>query len=476
VLPTFPAHVGVTGVLTLVKSGLSYTFGVNFQNVAEETNVSDMSKREVLVQDTDTGAFWRVKLTNLPTGQTDWGSIQNKPTEFPPSPIADGQVLGNVSGSTGVPVGVTLSALLDKISNTRGAVLYRGASGWAALGAGTAGQVLTSGGAGADPSWQTATAAPIGADALGGFRNKIINGDGRINQRGASSGISDDEYAHDRHYALTQSADITVSTLTAPADGIAYMMRLTQSDASAQRMGYAQILEAAETYGLRGKTVTLGGKLRYSNAAAVRFAVLEWTGTADTVTSDVVLDWTSGTYTAGDFFLASNLTVAAVGSITPSAATITDWSLTATISSSANNIIVFYWTEGTAAQNSTLDMRWYLVEGDATAEDDPFSPRHIQQELALCQRYYYKASNAALSYPFRGFNFSGSAVPVSVGAPHPVKMRSTPSVSFEWEIDDVAQAGSPGVVALSADSWSITHSVGAGSFIDIVAVTMDAEL
>ena len=31
-----------------------------------------------------------------------------------------------------------------------------------------------------------------------------------------------------------------------------------------------------------------------------------------------------------------------------------------------------------------------LVEGDATAEDDPFSPRHIQQELALCQRYFQK--------------------------------------------------------------------------------------
>jgi len=77
--------------------------------------------------------------------------------------IADGRVLGNVSGSTGVPVGVTLSALLDKISNTRGAVLYRGASGWTALGAGAAGQVLTSGGAGADPSWQDTSA---GVDAL----------------------------------------------------------------------------------------------------------------------------------------------------------------------------------------------------------------------------------------------------------------------------------------------------------------------
>ncbi|HEY8354352.1 MAG TPA: hypothetical protein VIK69_04980 [Methylophilaceae bacterium] len=101
VLPTFPAHVGVTGVLTLVKSGLSYTFGVNFQNVAEETNVSDMSKREVLVQDTDTGAFWRVKLTNLPTGQTDWAHIQNKPATFPSSPhthpvaeISDATVTG----------------------------------------------------------------------------------------------------------------------------------------------------------------------------------------------------------------------------------------------------------------------------------------------------------------------------------------------------------------------------------------------
>lgn len=277
VLPTFPANVVATGAVDISKSGLTYTFGLNFQNVIEETNVSDMSKREVLVQDTDTGAFWRVKLTNLPTGQTDWGSIQNKPATFPPSPhthpvaeisdatplgqslvtaanaaaartaigavnragdtmtgtlwvpttlfvnaanasespavrlmdesgvrrgtvywdrtlnqvwvvlhdatgavantirlsatgatigtspiwtnankqIADGQVLGNVSGSTGVPVGVTLSALLDKISNTRGAVLHRGASGWAALGAGAAGQVLTSGGAGADPSWQT---------------------------------------------------------------------------------------------------------------------------------------------------------------------------------------------------------------------------------------------------------------------------------------------------------------------------------
>lgn len=264
---------------------------------------------------------------------------------------------------------------------------------------------------------------------LAGFRNKIINGDGAINQRGASSGISDDEYAHDRHYALTQSNDITVSTIDNPADGIAHMMRLTQDNASAQRMGYAQALEAEVTYGLRGKTVTLGGKLRYSNAAAVRYAVLEWTGTADALTSDVVNDWTSGTYTGGNFFNSTTLTVTQVGSITPSAATITDWSMTVTIGSSVNNIIVLYWTESTAAQNSTLDMRWYLVAGDATGEGDPFSPRHISQELALCQRCYWRGSAAGHGLGYRYADASVNQL-AACEFSFPVPMRVDPTLSI----------------------------------------------
>lgn len=48
---------------------------------------------------------------------------------------------------------VNLQTLLDALSSTQGAVLYRGASGWVALAPGTAGQVLTSGGPAADPHW-----------------------------------------------------------------------------------------------------------------------------------------------------------------------------------------------------------------------------------------------------------------------------------------------------------------------------------
>src|SRR5689334_7044714 len=51
----------------------------------------------------------------------------------------------------------TASAKLDAdIGSTRGSILYRGASGWAILTPGTSGYVLTSNGAGADPSYTAA--------------------------------------------------------------------------------------------------------------------------------------------------------------------------------------------------------------------------------------------------------------------------------------------------------------------------------
>lgn len=54
---------------------------------------------------------------------------------------------------------VDASEMLDDgIGSTRGSVLYRGASGWAILTPGTATYVLTSNGAGADPSWQAVSA------------------------------------------------------------------------------------------------------------------------------------------------------------------------------------------------------------------------------------------------------------------------------------------------------------------------------
>lgn len=226
--------------------------------------------------------------------------------------------------------------------------------------------------------------------ALLGGRNRLINGNGAINQRAPTTN-ADDTYCVDRHYILTQTGTVAVSVLSDVTDGLPSMMRLTQSQAWAQRMGVAQIIEGANCKDLRGAVSTLLGKVRCSAAQAIRYAVLEWTGTVDAVTSDVVNSWTNGTFTAGQFFNSTTLNVLATGAITPAAATVTDFLLPATLGSSANNIIVFIWTEGTAAQNVTLDVAWQFAKGDLTGQTYPIEVRSSQQELALCQRHMRKS-------------------------------------------------------------------------------------
>lgn len=68
---------------------------------------------------------------------------------------ADGTFLANTSGGVTQPIATTLSTFLDNViaGAARGYLLVRGASGWAGLAPGTAGQVLQTGGAGADASW-----------------------------------------------------------------------------------------------------------------------------------------------------------------------------------------------------------------------------------------------------------------------------------------------------------------------------------
>lgn len=62
--------------------------------------------------------------------------------------------LATYSATGNAVSGASLSSFLDaSIGSTQGSVLYRNAAGWVALGPGSAGQLLSSGGAGANPSW-----------------------------------------------------------------------------------------------------------------------------------------------------------------------------------------------------------------------------------------------------------------------------------------------------------------------------------
>lgn len=69
---------------------------------------------------------------------------------------ATSRALGRKTSGAGDPEELTLSELLDFIgSAAQGDILYRGASAWARLAAGTSGQYLKTQGAGANPTWDT---------------------------------------------------------------------------------------------------------------------------------------------------------------------------------------------------------------------------------------------------------------------------------------------------------------------------------
>lgn len=80
---------------------------------------------------------------------------------------ATSRILGRKSASSGDTEECTLSEVLDFISSAaQGDILYRGASSWARLGAGTSGQALVTGGASANPSWSAVGSGSGGALTL----------------------------------------------------------------------------------------------------------------------------------------------------------------------------------------------------------------------------------------------------------------------------------------------------------------------
>lgn len=234
-----------------------------------------------------------------------------------------------------------------------------------------------------------------------------INDDFSVWQNSAALGstaVTDDTYTScDGYYVLTQTASINAIQQTVAENGAPVSLRLTQSQAAAQRFGLAQVIEAQDSQRWRGSDITFQPRIRCSSSQAIRYALCEWTGTADVVTSDIVLSWVSSTYTPNNFFLAASLNVLVVGAVTPTANVWTDLAaITGLVGNSANNLILFVWTEGTAAQNVTLDFdRVLLQPGDSIFKQARLP---YEMNLARCQRHYlYLDAPSANALQMRAF-------------------------------------------------------------------------
>ena len=94
---------------------------------------------------------------------------------------ATSRILGRKTASAGDTEECTLSEVLDFIgSAAQGDILYRGASAWARLAAGTSGQYLQTQGAGANPQWASAGSGTAGKHAIyvaaGSMRPSVTGG------------------------------------------------------------------------------------------------------------------------------------------------------------------------------------------------------------------------------------------------------------------------------------------------------------
>jgi hypothetical protein len=155
------------GAVTLAKLADGAIGAAKIANLAVETaKLADQAVSSAKLTD---GAVTKVKMANV-GGQ---------------------RVIGNAAGVAGTPTDLSISQILDWLSSTQGAVLYRGSAGWQALAPGAAGQFLKSNGAGADPAFAAiggsgmVTSIVAGTGLLGG----TITSAGTISLETAAGGV-----------------------------------------------------------------------------------------------------------------------------------------------------------------------------------------------------------------------------------------------------------------------------------------------
>lgn len=235
-----------------------------------------------------------------------------------------------------------------------------------------------------------------GSASSGGItgKNKLQNGQFAVAQRGttfASGDNNDAAYTLDRWKIFSDGndvIDVSQETTTIPTNRL-FAASLDVETAN-KKFGIAQIVEHKNCVGLIGGKVTLSFQAKVSDTSKldnVKAAIISWSSTADSPTTDMISAWGSeGTNPT----LASNFTyenTPANLSVTTSYA---KYSVTANVDTSgAKNIIVFIWSDVT---DTTAGHFLYVTDVQLEAGDTATDYEHkkYSDDLKECLRYFYK--------------------------------------------------------------------------------------
>ena len=432
-----PTGLSATGAIaTSGTITISYAAGYQGYTTAEANKLAgipaDADKTPALAAVATTGSY---------------GDLSNKPATFPPSahthsPSEVG--LGNVANKSEaqmVASGAIADALSNKVSLTA--------------------QILTEEAAGQ-------ARANLGADILAGFRNKIINGDFEIWQRG-ESGHTNFGYTADR-WGFYRNAGTEAGTASRQ------LFPLGSSEVQGNPAGYfraavtnggpaangfisvGQQIEEVRT--LAGKKATLTFYARVSTPREIAIELSQAFGSGGSPRLNILVGKAQLTTTWKKFSYVIDVPSLAGKTVGSNACVALGFILSAGTDFSAR-------TGGLTIQTGTFDFsRVSIVEGDASAEADPFSPRHIQQEFALCQRYFQRVSEIVMQAAFQAGHANRTTMLL------PVPMRVSPTITYTSSIGS-------GVAILSssiADRLVLAAFPGADGLISAGGIKLDAEL
>ena len=249
-------------------------------------------------------------------------------------------------------------------------------------------------------------------------KNKIINGDFGIWQRGTSITYGGSiQYMADRWSYGSGNLGATISQQSSGLTGLPYAMRIQRPSGytNTAPMKMHQNLESKTSYIMAGQTVTLSFYARAGanfspSSSQIAVYIYSGTGTDENVDSS---------YTGQ----------ATVASSTPTLTT--SWqrfTLTGTVASNATELALRFQSTptGTAGTNDYYDITGVQLEIGAVATLFSTASGTLQGELALCQRYGFLQASGANQHLLTT-EADGSGTPYAI-VQFPVLMRTSPTL------------------------------------------------
>jgi len=252
-------------------------------------------------------------------------------------------------------------------------------------------------------------------------KNKIINGDFGVWQRGTSFTVTSQVYTSDR-WLINQSgagspttSQQTFTPGTAPVSGYngTYFLRM----ANAVGTTYCEIQQRIEDVRVfAGQSVTLSFWAKATSSITMQPLFRQNFGTGGS--SSVDTNGSTVTLTSSWVRYTVSVTIPSISG--------------KTIGNNTNRLEVYLYSSGGTVASNSVDIWGVQLESGSTATAFQTATGTIQGELAACQRYYWNISG---NNQYVGVGYNQSTTEMNVGIVNPVAMRTTPTLTVATGTD-----------------------------------------